>query len=370
MLRLLILTDELFAVREQSMLTRLEVGLADEGLRVAHAIPEAAAAFASGGLISRSLTYTQRKFRFALGSTARTIIRGLTDLSTSEDWEDVDLIHVFGGGAWPLGVALAKELEAPLVLEVWRSGLAARAFHLGASVKPAPIFMAPDPAIERALRADPAQLIVRSAPWGILTPMNYETKLPEGRAVSAMLVGTGRDRLGFAAALEGLAIAIRSGADIMIFCDALAARRANLWPLAKTLGILDRLTLIAELEGRRDLVLQGDILLQPDSGGEQRSITLEAMAHAMIVVAASDPDVSVLQDGRTARIVPRIDPRLWAEVLNELLVDRERARRLGLEARRFIAENRRASDHIRAVLETYTLATKGEVLPFKPAMAP
>jgi hypothetical protein len=367
MLRVLILTDELFAVREQSMLTRLEVGLADEGIRVAHAVPESAAAFASGGLISRSLAYPHRRFRFGLGSTARAIIRGLAALSTSEDWEDVDLIHVFGGAAWPLGVELAKELEAPLVLEVWRLGLVARAFDIASRLTPPPIFVAPDPAMERSLRKEPAHLAVRSAPWGVLSPASAAPRLPEGKAVSVMLVGTGRDKASFQAALEGLALSIKAGHDLMIFCDALAARRAGLWPHARSLGILDRLTLIPDMEGRRDLILEGDLLIQPDASGEQRSITLEAMAHAMIVLAMSDPDVSVLQDGRTARIVPRIDARLWAEAVGEVLADVPAARRLGMEARRFIAENRRASDQVKAVLETYTLATRGEVLPFKAA---
>lgn len=367
MLRVLILTDELFAVREQPLLTRLEVGLADEGVRVAHAMPEAAASFTSAGLIARTLTYPQRKFRFAVPVTARALIRGLSELSTSEDWEDLDLIHVFGGAAWSLGVELARELETPLVLEVWRMGLAERAFHFASQIEPPPIYLAPDVAIERALRVEPARLAIRTAPWGVLTPSTFGSKLPDDRAASVMLVGTGRDKPAFSAALEGLAIAIQNGHELMIFCDALAARRANLWALAKKLGILDHLSLIPDLEGRRELLLEGDILIQPDASGEQRSITLEAMANAMIVLAASDPSVSVLQDGRTARVVPRPEARLWAEVLSEIFKDRERARRLGHEARKYIADNRRASDYVKAVLETYTLATRGEVLPFKKA---
>lgn len=369
MLRVLILTDELFAVREQSLLTRLEVGLADDGVRVAHAIPESVASFTSGGLISRTLTYPQRRFRFAIPAAARALIRGLTGLSTSEDWEDLDLIHVFGGSAWSLGVELAKELETPLVLEVWRTGLAERALHFASQIEPPPIYLAPDVAIERALRVEPARLSIRSATWGVLTPSTFSAKLPEDRAASVMLIGSGRDKPAFAAALEGLALTIQAGHDLMIFCDALAARRANLWPLAQRLGVLDHLSLIPELEGRRELLLEGDILIQPDASGEQRSVTLEAMAHAIFVLAASDPSVSVLQDGRTARIVPRPEARLWAELLTEIFKDRERARRLGHEARKYIADNRRASDYVKAVLETYTLATRGEVLPFKPAAA-
>lgn len=365
-MRVLLLTDELFAVREQSLLMRLEVGLADEGVRIVHAIPEAATAFHSGDLISRGITYPKSHFRFTLGSTARAIIRSLANLSTSEDWEDVDLIHVFGGGAWNLGAALARELEAPMLLEVWRQGLVPRSFNVAASQNPPPTFMAPDSAIEKALRAEPAQLVVRSAPWGVLTPSTFSTRLPDDRAISAMLIGTGRDRAAFAAALEGIALAVKAGHDIMVFCDSVAARRAHLWQYAKTLGILDRLSLIPELEGRRDLVLQGDLLLQPDATGEQRSITLEGMAGAMIVIAASDPAVSAVQDGRTARVVPRPEARLWAEILSDVLADRDRARRLGMEARRFVAEHRRASDHVRAVLEAYTLATRGDAIPFKP----
>ena len=47
-MRVLILADGLFATRERALLSRLEVGLADEGVRVVQATPEDVPASAAG----------------------------------------------------------------------------------------------------------------------------------------------------------------------------------------------------------------------------------------------------------------------------------------------------------------------------------
>ncbi len=50
-MRILIIADESFASRERAMLSRLEVGLADEGVRVVHVIPPHHGAVARAGTL-------------------------------------------------------------------------------------------------------------------------------------------------------------------------------------------------------------------------------------------------------------------------------------------------------------------------------
>lgn len=353
----LILTDELFASRERGLLERLEVGLADEGVRVIHAVPDAAGPMLSPSVYSRTLTYTPRTLPFTRGLALARLKRELEDF-TQPMGEKIDVVHVFGGGAWGLGAALAKELDAALVLEVWRTGLVGRAREMELS-HGRTLFLAPDPHIERALGGGVDTRPVRLAPWGALAEPGLRPILVEGQAPTAMIVGSGRDVPAFTAALTGLAEVARVRPDLLIFCDAVAARRAGLWALGRRLGLLSQLSLIDELESRRDLLLQGDLLIQPDANGEARSVLLEAMATGSLVIAAADPRVSVLIDARTARLVPSGDAAAWARTLREVLSDPVRARALAGSAQEYVRTHRRASDHVRAVLAAYEAAGVG-----------
>jgi hypothetical protein len=369
-MRVLILADEFFASRESGLLTRLEVGLADEGVRVIHAVPEGTTTESPGGVFSSVLTYSPKTLLLTRHLAVRKLGRAIAEMDETQEPTDVDIIHVFGGSVWGLGADLALEAGSALALEVWRAGLVPKAqtFHMPGSATQdgSTLLIAPDQAIERALTTVPAGQVspsVQLAAWGVLAPATTGEILRDDKAASVMLVGSGRDARAFKAALEGLAGIAREQPDLLLFCDALAARRTDLWPLARKLGILHNLSLIEELEGRRDLLLQGDILLQPEAHGEQRSVLLEAMASGMVVVAAADPMVSTLQDAVTARVVGKNDS--WAAVLRDVLTDRAASRRLGQSAREFVRAHRKASDHVRAVLAAYQSLMGEEPIPFK-----
>lgn len=377
-MRVVVLADELFASRERAMLRRLEVGLADEGVRVIHAIPERSAGSEGIGLFSKTVTYSDVAMPMAERFRATTLTRSLTSLAESEEPGEsgraVDVVHVFGGGGWGLGRRLAQQTGAGLVLEVWRMGLVARAtafreVHAGRDdgAPTGPLFLAPDPAIERALLAEGPGFSVRLAPWGVHTPPETREIMAEGRLPSIMVVGTGRDAGAYSAVIRGLALAEQKGNDFVVFMDARAAARSRIWSLAHALGLLDRLSLIEELEGRRDLVLLGDILIHPEHGGEQRSIVLDAMAAGMAVVAAADPAVSILADGRTARLVkvPDESGEGWSRALSGLLADRAGARSVARMAHDLVSRERKASAQVTAVLDAYAWMTPKASIPFR-----
>ncbi len=365
-MRVLILADAFFATRERSLVSRLEVGLADEGVRVIHAVPDAlpaaVASLPQANVFSTTVRYRAARFGIARKAVARRLADTLRVLEESTPQtvggsgtttRAVDVVHVFGGSSWPLGIELSRLLGANLALEVWRAGLVEQAAHLVTNNAAATTLMAPDAAIERSLRAAGAKPHVASAPWGVHAgPLRREI-LPEGKTRCAVIVGSGRDARAFAAALEGLARASREQPDMRIFCDAHAARRAGLWNIAKRLGLLDRFALIEEIESRRDLLLHADILIQPDAHGEQRSIVLDAFASGMIVVALLDPMVSVLSDGLTARLVKVPDSGEWASVINDVLIRPEASAIIAKQAHDFIKTTRRVSDHVKYVLGAY-----------------
>lgn len=342
----------MFASRERTLLARLEIGLADEGESVLQALPRQVLATLEPGVFARSLAYSTRTFFLTRRLAVRRLAQSVRDILRDEVG-GIDVVHVFGGSAWGLAGELAGELKAALAVEVWRFGLcerAAREWDFGGGGAPA--LFAPDAVTERELRRLAPRAQVFAAPWGVLPADAREVLLPE-RAVSVMMVGTGRDGAAFAAALGGVVAAAKGTPDLLIFCDADAARRADLWKVARKLGVLDRLSLIEDLEARRDLVLEGDVLVHPEAAGEQRSLLMEAMARAIPVVAARDPRVSVLVEGTTARLVAGEQAGQWEAALRGLLTDVAGARALGASARAVVREQRRASAHVKAVLSGY-----------------
>jgi glycosyltransferase involved in cell wall biosynthesis len=213
----------------------------------------------------------------------------------------------------------------------------------------------------------PPALRVRTIPCGVLSPQERRVH-PDAPGIAqpaaVMLVGSGFDVAGWTAALKGCHEAIRSGLDLLLFADVLAAKRSNLWAVARSLGLLERLSLIDNLESRRDLVLHGDLLLLPEARGEQRSIILQAMAAEMLVIAATDPSSSILQADRTCVTINPGNFEQWAVELRRLLTDRTAALTLAESAKFFIQMHRRASDHVRGVIKAYTDLTAGQTLKF------
>lgn len=362
-MRVLILADDFFASRERALLMRLEVGLADEGVRVIHAVPDTRGE-QPASVYSRTLTYSSHTLAATRPLAVKRLARAVDALEERED--GIDIVHVFGGASWDFARDLAAELGAALALEVWRAGLIPRARGMGGEADDPPLLMAPDETIERALADGMAgELTVRLAAWGVHAPPAVRSVLPEGRSITAMVVGSGQDAAAFAAALEGLGTVAQERGDLMIFCDAVAARKADLWKHARRLNLLDRLTLIEELEDRRDLLVEGDLLVLPEAKGEQRTVVLEAMAAGMVVVAAKDPMVSVLRDGHTCRLVAGGGPAAWSAAVREILGSPTIAAALARQAHEFVRLHRRASDHVRGVLSAYAWLAGDDAIPFR-----
>jgi hypothetical protein len=384
-MRVLIIADRLFCSRERSLLSRLEVGLVDEGLRVIQAIPEdedaewRSATTDSAELYRSVVRYSARTVSITRAFAARQLVTEMTRAMGDSDAPlEIDLVHVFGGASWGLGAQVASQLDAQLLLEVWRGGLAERAINFARSLSGSsvpPVLVAPDPSIEKLIqewtsKLDPPNrgIVAKPASWGVHVPAALRTVLPGGQAVTAALVGSGRDSRSFLAALEGVAAALAPCEDAVIFCDALAARRAGGYALAQSRGFLPRLTLIDELEARRELLLHADLLVHPDALGEHRSILLEAMASGMIVIAAADPMLSILIDGRTARLVSGSHPDAWRFAVESVLANPEGARQLAASAHQFVRSTRSASAHVRQVLGIYQWMVSNQSIPITSAV--
>ncbi len=384
-MRVLILTDALFALHERSLISRLEMGLAAEGDRVARAIPARVASRFDAELFAQAVTYEDSGLPWTVRARARRLLstlrradelldarRGLSESGLAAS--DPDIVHVFGGGAWELGAAVAEQAGAGLVLEVWRAGLAGRAVRSASNAAGVPtVLVAPDPHLERLVSlgvASPGNETlgaarVRLACWGVHAAPEPRAIFRAGRSPGVMVVGSGREAGLYLSLLRGLATVARQRDDVMIFIDSGACERAGLWGEIRRLGLVPRVSLIEDLEGRRDLVLAGDVLVVPEGGGEQRSVVLDAMGAGVAVVAAEDPLNAALRDGITCVCVApeaagaggwsgaKATGAPWARAIGELIAAPDRAREIARGGWRYVRQQHRASDHVRAVIEVY-----------------
>lgn len=382
-MRVLILADASFAMREREMISRLELGLADEGVRVAHAVPRTtvdaleAAGRAVVDLFAQSIVYEPRGLPFGRAARLRRLVNSLSVLGAGDDERPVDVVHVLGDGAWSLAGDLASQTGAGLAVTVWSApaaGAAARLRlpHPAKGVPPlVPVYLVPDPALESRLREEldrsgHSAAGVRLAPWGVNAAGSAHEVLRTGRAISIVIAGSGTDPPAYVACLDGLASVARTVPDLLIFADADVAARTGLMSRAQGLGLEDRFTLVPEVEARRELALSADLIVIPEALGEHRSLTLDAMASGAVVVAAEDPFVSYLADWKTSRLVPRPEAALWSAAIGELIDDHAGARSLAASAREYVRQNHRASGQVAAVLDAYEWMTGREPIPFEP----
>ena len=358
-MNVLILADAGFSRREAALLSRLETGLAGEGVQVTRAVPIGAPG--AGSIAVRTIEYQDRGLGLTRGLRAAQFVSAISESRRGAEGP-IDVVHAFGD--WPMAAEVARRLGAGLAYEVWCAGLCTRA--AGVIGRAPALFLVPDQAVERALFRQGVGISVRTTPWGVPVPARPARILEKGRTVGVMVVGSGADRAGFAAAVEGLAAAIRDRPEVMVFVDAVAARAAEIWPLVRRLGLAERITLAPDMEALRRLTLSGDVLLLPEAMGEHRSLVLEAMAAGLAVVAAADPMVSHLADRRTGRLVAGADAPLWAETMREVFEDPAGARALAASGRQFVGENHRVGNHVGLVLDAYEWLISRAAIPMRP----
>jgi glycosyltransferase involved in cell wall biosynthesis len=364
--RVVLLADRRFATRERSMLGRLQVGLADEGTRVVLALPKGFEE-ERDDLLHQTVHFDETGLPFTLSWRAGETARRLRELERPGS-ESARLVHVFGGALWPFGLALARSLGGVLIVEVWRAGLVRQAERLlaRASGRAGVMILCPDEALARRFSPEAR---ARVAPWGVHTGRSEPREPGPREAWSVMIAGGGIDRAAFTACFRAVAEVVRERPDMLVFVDALAARRADLWRLAEKLGIRPRVSLVDEMDANRELVLRGELLVLPEARGEQRTLVLEAMAVGMPVVAARDPANGVLIHERTALLVRPGDQPAWMRELKRLLSDPDAVSSLTASARQFVEEEHRPSRHVGAVLGCYEAALGDPPIPFPASRA-
>ncbi|MBC7833773.1 MAG: glycosyltransferase [Phycisphaerales bacterium] len=255
---------------------------------------------------------------------------------------------------------MSRRLGTTTVLEVWNGATAhyAKDMVRRASAYGPVLFFAADQSLATAIGSvvNPSEHQVYLAPWGVLAlDAPHEAVDPEG-SIAAAILASGEDSRAMASVLEAFAKVAEDWPQLLLFADAEAARRSGVWAKAKQLGLLDRLSLVGNMEEHREPILHVDVIVQPEMSGAHHSLVLEAMAAGVLVVARNDPLVDYLVETRTCAVVRKLDPGDWAAAISTLLRDRARAEKLTASAREFVRTHHAASAQVRAVLAGYDKA--------------
>jgi len=348
-------------MHERTMLNRLTVGLIDEGLQITRIVP-----------VEQELAHDSSEQRIALARRIETNLRvkpWLRRARTNRVLDDMqrskpDMFYAIGRDAWPLGCDLMRVTEKPLALNVWSADLVHKAPQGRFGTRPA-AYIAPTAPIVEALgkRFDPA--VVSHVPMGVPVPENPHAVLDHiDDMVSLAIIGSGRDMPAYRAFISGLSRVTHEVPQVQAFLELRGPHGHDIWQHARRLDLLSHISTIRDAAQFRSLLTQCDMLIVPERYGEMCSITLEAMAYGMPVLASEDPALDFLVDKQTAVRVNAEDPDAWANALQRLINQPAEAGRLGERARAYVAEHHRSSIQVTRLAETFESCLHGQTYPF------
>lgn len=353
-MRVLILADAQFAKHERALIERVVVGLTVEGIEAQLILPRdrGLSAFRVG-LLGEPIWYADRGLLITRKIRAAQIARSITE-RYGDATRPVDIVHVMGGGAWGMGLELSRLLGAGLALEVWRAGLAGHAANLNLEEEDRAIFLVPERSFEDNLRKSMKQARVRHVPWGAHVPEQPVPVFREDKLISIVLMGSGRQQDHCVAAYTGIAEAIASRSDIMLFANQELVERAGLWARVKKDKLQDRFTVIDRSEDRRDLLLRCDMLVYPETLHEERTLLLDAMGAGLVVITGNDEKIQPLNEESGVIVVSRAVADDWSEQVRTVIRSRDHAMECAVRVREYIRTHRRSGLHIEALSDAYT----------------
>ncbi len=341
----------------------LAVGLIDEQVRVAQVVPHQLDDHETSGFCDRvawcdSRWPVMRKRR--LGRLAQRL-----------DKLGVDLIHALDGQVWAGAVSLARQLNTPVVLGVCSAmdvPQLDRLTRLDTLAKVA--FTAATRPLAQAIgKKVESDTQVEVVPQGVHVPDMPHVRADQGGALCAVVSGNGV----FDTSYESLLLALRSITidypQSQFFFDGQGTEQHRLWQAAKRYGLLSNASLVPRRLGHRELLLKADLLIHPQALGRARSITLQAMAHGIPVMALEDPWLDYLVDQQTAWVVDQPHPEVWERLVRQAIEDAPQTRAIATRARQWIRETHLASMQVGQTVGVYRQVS-GESIKFPQPQMP
>ncbi len=332
---------------ELPTLKHVIVGLIDEQVRIAQVVPERFPVDESSVFAER-VGWAETRWRW--------LNRGrIVRLSDRLNELGVDLIHALDGRLWMGAAALAEKLQRPLVLNASSWMDLKEADRVCRKLVPGrAAFTATTEPLCAALRERMDESVpVELIPAGVYRSEADETQRLATDALCAIVSGNGLHDPAYDALLEGMAQLVQRQPQAQFFFDGQDSDQHHVWRAAEARGLLSNISLIPRRLGHRELLLRADVLLHPQALGKSRTLTLQAMAAGVPVVALADRWLDYLIDEQTAWVVSQPDADAWGAMLRRLVEQSDEARALAAKAREWVVQDRPASRQVEAILTLY-----------------
>jgi hypothetical protein len=344
---------------ELALFRHMVVGLIDEQVRVAQIVPDALQ-LDELSPFGEQLTFTESRLTTLNRQRLRQLSPALGQMNT-------ELIHVLDGALWWPGLVLARALDAAVLLQanaaddLRRVERLDRMQHLGGDHLAFAATTQPlaDAMTSRVGERNP----VYTLRPGVHVQQEPSSARTGDNPLAAVVSGNGQLDGYYQALLAGMARLIKERPQSQFFFDGQGSDQQKLWREAERLGLLANMSFVPRRLGHREMLLRADVVIQPQPLARSRSLTLQAMAHSLPVLAQDDPWLDYLIPDTTAWVVNEPTPRTLQSWLRRITDDPEAVQALGTQARQWVRENRLASDQIAKALEVYRQMT-GAAIPF------
>lgn len=351
-----LLADTAYLDEELSSFRHLVVGLIDEQVRAAQVVP-GSLAVDEPSVFGARLVYPQSKVAFINQRRIARLANPLRELG-------VDLVHALDGRLWQAGARLAERLEMPAVFTAASCEDLPRIDKLLRTMDPQRLGLI---ATTQPLAQAVSEKLGEQAVFALVPPGVHPGEQAAARQVdqplSAVVTGNGKLDRHYQVLLEAMAVIVRDHPQTQFFFDGQGADQHQLWRAAESLNLLSNLSLIPRRLGHREILLRADALLQPQPLGRSRSLTLQAMAAGLPIIAHEDPWLDYFLDDQTATTLDDPTAADWTEHITALILHPDRGEKLGRRSQGWVSEHRRAAAQIAGHLKMYRQVT-GESIPF------
>lgn len=324
------------------------VGLLDEQVRVVQVVPRALASHQTNAF-SDQVTWHESPWPAVRRWRLAKLCHPLTKMG-------VDLIHAVSGCLWAGAVRLANQLGAPLVLEIHTAADLDQTQHLRHidDATPLALIATTQPLADELQRRinRPHAIVERIAPGVHLSERPW---LPSGSpdAFCAIVSGNGVMDDDYESLLEAIRWITRDYPQAQFFFDSGRGDQHALWQAAQRHGLLTNLSLLPPRPGDHQALLQGDLFIQPQALGRSRSLTLQAMAHGVPVVARADAWLDYLITDKTAWLVTQPNPEHWAQVIRRAVQSPSQCQTLCHHAKQWVRQHHLAATQVGRLISLY-----------------
>jgi len=339
----------------------LTVGLFDEQVRVAQVVPDNLP-------LSDAMACGER---IPWNDTAWPWLRKrrLMDLADRLESLEPDVIHILHHTLWDGGLRLAEEVESAVVLQVSSDDDITAAERVKRDLDPTRVaFAASTQPLARAVaELVTADFTVKTIKPGVRVSTPGQPSAMAAPAAEPPLCAIISGRQKHDAHYESLFAAIKrlvaDYRDVQFFLDTATDGDPSLWKAARKHEILPNLSMVPHRLGHRELELAADVIIHPQAMNRSRSMTLQAMANGIPVIAHRDRWLDYLIDDQTAWIVEEPKSSRWEEMLRHLIIEPNQGEALGARARQWVGQHHLVSHQITETVALYRKLA-GEAIKF------